>query len=277
MVSELTRPGTGSSFAAQSGAQYRFDWGPNGLRSLAPSAEVVVVVDVLRFTTAVCTALQSGAVVLPYRWNDDGAAEFARAHDAVLAGRREFGELSLSPTDLLTIEPGTRLVLPSPNGSALCFGAHRLGASHVLAGCLRNATSVAAVARRLAGPDGAIAVIGAGERWNGSTGPLRPAVEDLLGAGAVLAALDPSASVSSPRCSPEAAAARAAFVGARSRLLDHLQGSTSGMELIERGWEDDVHTAAALDVAMVVPVLDPTTQAFTPAGPVTRRDATRSG
>lgn len=276
MVSELTRPEATTSFAFQAGASYRFDWGPNGLRALAPGADVVVVVDVLRFTTAVCTALESGAVVLPYRWNDDGAAEFARAQGAVLAGRRELGEPSLSPTDLLSIEPGTRLVLPSPNGSALCEGAHTLGATHVIAGCIRNASAVAVTARRLAGPDGVVAVIAAGERWHGATGPLRPSVEDLLGAGAVLAALDPAASVSAPRCSPEAAAARAAFVAARSRLLEHLERSASGVELIERGWSDDVHTAAALDVATVVPLLDPETRSFHPAGQLTRRDAARS-
>ncbi len=33
------------------------------------------------------------------------------------------GVLTLSPASLMHVEPGTRLVLPSPNGSALTFGA----------------------------------------------------------------------------------------------------------------------------------------------------------
>ena len=52
----------------------------------------------------------------------------------------------------------------------------------------------------------------------------------------------------SPCCSPEAAAARAAFVGARPRLHETIASSGSGRELITRGWADDVATSAALDV-----------------------------
>src|ERR1700709_1705228 len=104
MVSELDRSGirVPESFD-QDGFAYRFDWGPNGLRNLAPSAEVVVIVDVLRFTTAVCAAVESGATALPYRWAGDGAAAFAADQGAVLAGPREDGAVSLSPTDLLTV------------------------------------------------------------------------------------------------------------------------------------------------------------------------------
>ena len=230
---------------------YRFDWGAEGLAALAPHCAVVVIVDVLRFTTAVTCALESGATVLPYRWNDDGAAGYAVANDARLAGRREDGALSLSPTDLLAMQPGIRLVLPSPNGSTLAFQAREMGVQHVLAGCIRNATAAAQAARELAA-GGPIALIASGERWGVHDGPLRPAVEDLLGAGAVLTALDPSAAMSAPRCSPEAAAARAAFVAARPRLYDTIAGSVSGRELLARGWEDDVATSAAHDVSTVV-------------------------
>jgi 2-phosphosulfolactate phosphatase len=232
----------------QDGAAYRFDWGAEGLDVLAAQCTVIVIVDVLRFTTAVCCALESGVVVLPYRWNDDGAPAYAVANDAQLAGRREEGALSLSPTDLLTAPSDTRLVLPSPNGSTLAFMARELGVQHVLAGCIRNAGATARAARNLSG-GGAIGVIAAGERWYHEGAPLRPAVEDMLGAGAILAALDPAASISEPRCSPEAAAARAAFVAARPLVYDALAGSVSGQELVARGWEDDVATAAAHDVS----------------------------
>lgn len=242
-------------FCLQDGFAYRFDWGPNGLRALAAGADVVVIVDVLRFTTAVSAAIESGLVVLPYRWADDGAGAYALERQAVVAGRREDGDLSLSPTDLLTAAPGIRLVLPSPNGSALAFAAREHGAGHVLAGCLRNAAATAAMARRLAGRDGSVAVIAAGERWHGATGPIRPAVEDLIGAGAVLAALDPASAITAPCCSPEALAARAAFAAARPRLHDVLAETASGRELVARGWADDVATAAALDVTDRVAVL----------------------
>ena len=249
MVAELDHtPARAFDEAAQDGFAYRFDWGPNGLRALAPVADVLVIVDVLRFTSAVSAAIESDATVFPYRWADDGGPAYAEARQAILAGRREDGGPSLSPTDLLLLTSGTRLVLPSPNGSALAFAARDHGARHVLAGCLRNASATAHAARKLAGPSGVVAIVAAGERWRGDTGPLRPAVEDLLGAGAVLAALDPSASISAPGCSPEAAAARAAFVAARPRLRDILPTTVGGRELIARGWADDVDTSSALDV-----------------------------
>ena len=36
----------GAEWCTQAGFSYRFDWGPNGLRTLAPLADVVVIVDV---------------------------------------------------------------------------------------------------------------------------------------------------------------------------------------------------------------------------------------
>lgn len=88
--------------------------------------------------------------------------------------------------------------LPSPNGSNLCFLAAETGA-HVLAACLRNASAVARRAQELGQT---IGVIPGGERWGldilnagpREFGPLRPCVEDYLGAGAVLAALEGKAS-----------------------------------------------------------------------------------
>ncbi len=239
----------------QTGFAYRFEWGAAGLHALA-DADVTVIVDVLRFSTAVCCALEAGATVWPYPWGDDSAAAFAAERGAALAGRRDHAGPSLSPTDLLHVPQGARLVVPSPNGAALAHAAHSGGARMIIAGCLRNASAVAAAARRAAGDGGVIAVVAAGERWGDAHGALRPAVEDLIGAGAVLAALDPSASTGQPGCSPEAAAARAAFAAARPLLFDALSSSASGRELIERGCDDDIATAAALDVSIVVPLLD---------------------
>ena len=229
----------------------KLGWGPNGLRRLAPGTTTVVIVDVLSFSTSVDVALGRGAVVLPYRWHDGTEHAYAAEQRAVVAARRPAaGRLSLRPSSLLTVEPGTRLVLPSPNGSALAFAASEAGAGAVVVGCLRNAT---AVGMHVAARGGVAAVIAAGERWRGTTGPLRPAVEDLLGAGAILraaAARDPGFALS-----PEARAA----VGAASELGHDLgtalAASGSGQELIAQGHGADVDLAAALDASAVVPVL----------------------
>jgi 2-phosphosulfolactate phosphatase len=78
---------------------------------------------------------------------------------------------------------------------------------------------------------------------------LRPSVEDLLGAGAILAALDADAP------SPEARSAMAAFEAALPDLAGFVQDSASGRELSERGFGDDVALAVELDVSRCAPVL----------------------
>lgn len=230
----------------------RFGWGEEDLHRLAAAADAVVLVDVLRFTTAVSVAVSRGATVLPYRWRDASAAAFAAEHDAELAGTREDPATpwSLSPADLAAIPGGTRLVLPSPNGSALSVQAAGR-APIVVAGCLRNAAAVAAHLRGAT----TVSVIAAGERWPGDagphTGPLRPAVEDLLGAGAVLSRL---AALTAVRLSPEARAAAAAYESVRD-LEQELRECASGQELLRRGWNDDVAAAAHLDADTAAPVL----------------------
>lgn len=235
--------------ASQHGFAFRFGWGAEGLTALAPVCDVIVIVDVLRFTSAVSVAAAGGSIVFPYRWNDDGAAEYAIERGAVLAGRREDGPVSLSPTDLISLPSGSRIVLPSPNGSTLSFHARELGTPFVLAGALRNAEATAYRAQALANA-GPIGVIAAGERWPGSSAPLRPSVEDMLGAGAVFATLDPSAAAAGG-CSPEADAARAAFIAARPRMAEVLSSCSSGRELARIGFADDVMTCAELDAGNV--------------------------
>ncbi len=199
-----------------------------------------IVVDLLSFSTCVSVAAGRGVVVLPYASRDSGAREHAERHRAVVAGPRGAG-FSLSPASLMTAPRGTSILLPSPNGATISLRAATRG--HVLAGCLRNVSAVCGRAMALGGP---FAVIPAGERWPDWT--LRPAVEDLVGAGAVAAMLPGAAS-------PEASVAIAAFRSAAPRLLDVLLSSSSGRELVERGYPNDVHLAAELDADGVAPEL----------------------
>jgi 2-phosphosulfolactate phosphatase len=220
---------------------------------LAHEADVAVVVDVLSFTTSVTVALEAGATVLPYPWRDDSAATFAERHGAVLAvGRSQGGTdgVSLSPAGMRANAPaGGAVVLPSPNGSTI---AHRLasGTTTCVAACLRNADAVADwVERRFPHP-ARVAVVAAGERWPDDS--LRPAVEDLWGAGAVLSAL---AARGRPGFSPEARAARATYDAIGTDLPAALHACVGGQELDAIGFGADVDVAAEVGASSVVPVL----------------------
>lgn len=123
----------------------------------------------------------------------------------------------------------------------------------VIFASLRNRT---AVARRIlamqieAGERLRVAVIAAGEVRRDGT--IRFAVEDLLGAGAVVDAL---AEVGIDYCSPEAAAASAVFTGLKGAREHVLTASASGQELIAAGSRRDVEFAGELDVSTSVSVL----------------------
>lgn len=224
----------------------RLDWGKAAVQHLQPG-ETAVIVDVLSFSTAAVIATARGACVIPWPVRGESAAAQAAAHDALLAERRSAsggGAYSLSPASLTQIPAGTRLVMPSPNGARLALAAAARGATVVI-GCLRNARAVGAVCREIAAP---ITVVAAGERWP-HDGSLRVALEDHLGAGAILAHLISPDSVS------EAGAAAALFRAMQSSLRQSLHACVSGQELATRGFAGDVELAAELDADTVVPQL----------------------
>jgi 2-phosphosulfolactate phosphatase len=112
----------------------------------------------------------------------------------------------------------------------------------VIAGCLRNRSAAAAAASSFGRP---IAVVAAGERW--PDGSLRPAIEDLVGAGAIISQLNGS-------LSPEAQLAARTFESSRE-LAVMLACCSSGRELALRSFGADVSMAAALDSDLHAPTL----------------------
>ncbi|EJL40201.1 MULTISPECIES: 2-phosphosulfolactate phosphatase [Brevibacillus] len=186
------------TFFQQTGADVRFDWGYEGVRTLAALSDIVVIIDVLSFTTCVDVVLNRGGTVFPYPSKGKAAGEYADQVNAIVAGKR--GEpISLSPYELSTIPFGSRIVLPSPNGATCSFLARESKAT-VVAGCFRNVSAVASFARQ---SEGVVSVIACGERW--PDGSLRPAFEDLMAAGAILSQLEEQ------RLSPEALTAVVVF------------------------------------------------------------------
>ncbi|WP_194409449.1 2-phosphosulfolactate phosphatase [Microbacterium cremeum] len=200
--------------------QVRHEWGADGLGRLAP-ADVVVVVDVLRFSTTVT--------------------------DAVAQGRS------------FALDDAAHAV--SLNGAAVAAAAASTGAV-VMLGCLRNASAVARAVlaeQQRRGARTSVAIIAAGELRRAQEAgrrepgaPLRFAVEDQLGAGALVDALG---ALGIGHTSPEAAAAGEVFRGLRGAVRHLLTASGSGQELLDLDRRDEVLDAAAVDAASVVPVL----------------------
>ncbi|KOV82727.1 2-phosphosulfolactate phosphatase [Nocardia sp. NRRL S-836] len=213
---------------SQEGYRLRLEWGPEGIEALR-ACDVLVVVDVLSFTTSVDLVVGNGGQVRPSRWQ-------------TASGR------TLRPASL--VDATGVVELPSPNGSNLCALAGQTGA-HVLAACLRNAEAVAHYAAEVGET---IGVVPGGERWGldilnagpREFGPLRPCVEDYLGAGAVLAALPGSAS-------PEAQLAATAF--RNTDVAAAVRECGSGRELVENGHAADVDLAVRVNVSTAVPRL----------------------
>ena len=219
----------------------RLEWGENGVRELAPISDAIIIVDVMSSSTAVVIAAARGAVVYPYRFKDDTAVVYADSIGAELAGARGKAKYSLSPVSLMSLPAGTRLVLPSPNGSTLSLAT---GDTPTFAGTLRNSRAVAAAASRLGTR---VSMVACGERWKGDDS-LRPAFEDLIGAGAIIRHLR-------GRLSPEAHAAVAAFRAVESELPEALTQCSSGKELIAMGFGRDIAPTAELDVDDCAPIM----------------------
>ena len=254
----------------QDGRDLRLEWGRDGVAALGPHCAVVVIVDVLVFTTTVDIALGRGGRVLPLPWRDERAVEAARAAGATLTrgglagiegrdgGRTTLAadgtarEWTLRPSSLVELPAGTFLAISSPNGATLCAAAAETGAT-VLAGCLRNASAVARAAVQIAGA-APIGIVPAGERWRDTPDKrLRPGIEELLGAGAVADAILRLRATTT--ASAEAELAAMTYRAAGPRVAELVAGSVSGRELVAAGVPADVRLAGQVDVSAAVPRL----------------------
>lgn len=212
------------------------DWGERGLIRLLTWCDAVAIVDVLSFSTCVSVAADRDIAIYTVPTGDSGA-DLARRLRARLAKRRaEAGpnDVSLSPLSLMNVPEGSAVVLPSPNGSALSAIASGSSRVATFAGCPRNRRAVAKALSAFP----RIGVLAAGERWPDHS--LRPAIEDWLGAGAIVDAIDGS-------LSPEAEFARTSWRAAQADLMRLLHGSASGQELAQENHIRDVDIAAELD------------------------------
>jgi len=235
---------------AQEGYRCRLEWGKRGASAAAARGDILVVVDTLRFSTTAVTAVHHGVLLYPCTWDEDIHA-FSQRVGAIAGGHRsgEDTRYTLSPLCYIHAVPGLRIALASPNG-ATC-ARHASAVPILFVGALVNARAVGmGVAQWLETTNLSVTVLACGERWPtpSDDGELRFAIEDYLGAGAILSCLPQTKS-------PEALLCAGAFVLAAPILEEMLLECGSGRELQGKGQVHDVRHAARLNLYDTVPVM----------------------
>lgn len=227
---------------------------PGDLRPAHLAGRVVVVFDVLRATTTMAAALAAGVKEIRVFGDTAEAARAAARHDdpatRILCGE----ENCLPPAGFdLGNSPGAfsrglhaarTMYMSTTNGTRAILAARE--APVVLIGALVNASAVArAVAARWGDKEVTLLCAGTG----GAV-----ALEDVLGAGAVMDAL-----ARMVRAVPETDAAVIAarlFLSARSNLRAALVESRGGRNVISAGLAPDIDFASVLDSFNVVGVVE---------------------
>jgi 2-phosphosulfolactate phosphatase len=218
------------------------------LRAGRARGDVLVLVDVLSFSTAVAAGTARGVVFFP-AGSRRRAEALALERNAVASVPRKDtrpGQYSLSPLTYLDAPAGLRVALRSPNGARMAMAAR--GAPAILVAGIVNASACGAAASAGAKASGrGVTVVACGEHVTRHR-RRRFAAEDFLGAGAVAAAVD------LPRTG-EAETAIRAFQACRKDLEKVLLATTSGLELVAAGSREDVEFAARHDSLSPVPLL----------------------
>lgn len=220
---------------------------------------IAVVIDVLRASTTIVTALANGAErVVPVADLEDARRSAAQAGPTALLGGERGGvripgfDLGNSPLEYSADRvAGRTIVVTTTNGTA-ALAASR-GAREILVGALVNRSAVAEAIRRLAGDAEHVHLVCAG------TDSLVSA-EDVLAAGAILDAA--RADLAGDDLDPGAHEALAAFRrvaasgGVRAALVAEFRRSPGGANLVALGMEADLPAAAAIDTLAIVPRFD---------------------
>lgn len=238
---------------SQSHYDIRLEWGVQAVEQLAAEADCVVIIDVMSFSTCVSIATERGGFIFPYPWKDARAQDYAAVKNAQCAQfdrRFEGPGFTLSPCSLQEMPAGTRLVLPSPNGSSLTFSAKKARVD-IYTACFRNLSATARACEKYS----RILVVPAGEKWPDNS--LRPAIEDLAAAGGLISRLKHR------RLSVEARGACAVYETMDRQELLHCG---SALELQRRGFAADVELCLQQDLSHYACKL--TEQAFFAALPV---------
>jgi 2-phosphosulfolactate phosphatase len=202
------------------------------------SGSSCVVIDVIRATSTIVTALANGArKVQPVAGVDEAFALKEKNLKALLAGERGGKalpgfNLGNSPDDFTAERvKGQHIILTTTNGTQALAAC--VGAKVVFTASLLNLEAVAARLREI-GPPWTIVCAGC----NGEFG-----VDDAIVAGAMAEALDQDHYLVS------------LYHSVRHELTNSFLGSDAGRELVKLGMEKDVPFCAQMNLYPVVPTL----------------------
>ena len=144
------------------------------------SKDVAIMVDALRASATIITALQSFKRIIPVKKIHE-AVNLAVKCEAILAGEREGAmiegfDVGNSPVDIMNFQ-GEVLVLTTSNGTRIL---ENISASTILIGSFLNAHSVASIASKLAKSHVEVIMAGVKDEF---------AIEDFLAAGEIISHL----------------------------------------------------------------------------------------
>lgn len=219
----------------------------NEISSAQLTNKTVIVIDVLRATSTIISALAAGsASVMPVETVMEAKAE-QRPGD--LLGGERFGrkitgfDLGNSPVEYTeNIVKGRRIILTTTNGTRALHKAMR--ADYVLAGALLNASACATAAAELR-RDVVLLCAGAHDRF---------AAEDGICAGLFIELLQANV-----KPSVEADDLGTAMLGFyrnnASNIHEVIRSGITGRKLLKMGLKQDVDACSAIDIFDVVPRL----------------------
>jgi 2-phosphosulfolactate phosphatase len=217
---------------------------PAQLQSDQIANRAVVVFDVLRATTTIAAALAAGVSEIRIFDTVEAAAAAKEGQNCLLVGERDClppagFDLGNSPGSFNPAAHRGRIIFMSTTNGARAIVAAQ-AAPLLLTAALVNAT---ATADRLVAAKMDITLLCAGTAG-------QPAMEDLIGAGAVIDAIQNKASLALEN--DIARIAHRLFQSARHDLQSALAESTGGQNVIAVGLGADIDFAARLDAFPIV-------------------------
>jgi 2-phosphosulfolactate phosphatase len=219
------------------------------MRLAAARGDIPVIVDVLRFSSAVTTAVANGFRILPADTMAT-ASSLAAVHGAAISGKTGIAQYSLSPLDYLNPRVPEDVILVSPNGAALARQVPT--GSEGFVACLLNARTAGRLLARIScRRNTGIVLVAAGEAAEDQEADLehrRFAIEDYLGCGAILSELPLD-------LSEEAIVCRRAFMASQQDYRALIGNGVSGKYLSDRGQAYDLSHCVQLNICGVLPVI----------------------